>query len=67
MVSKSTYISQRVWRSIDPSLRRAIFRATGLKRKDIVSNTMFIATLESRLRERNENELADMLLKQELH
>jgi len=65
--SRTTYISQRVWRSIFPELRRAILRVTGLKRTDIVSTTMYIATLEDQLRRCGEHDLANALMAADPH
>jgi len=65
--TRTTYISQRVWRSIFPELRRAILRVTGLRRTDIVSNTMYIATLEDRLRRHGEHDLANALMSTNPH
>jgi len=62
---KTEYLSQRAWQSIDPDLRRAILRALQCKRADLVSKTLFVSSLESKLRERGEHELANMLVKQE--
>ena len=60
MVGLSRYISQRVWRNIDPQLRRAIMRVTGLNRNVIVSK-MQIGNLHHMLLTLGEHELANML------
>ncbi len=65
-IKRTTYISQRVWREIEPGLRRAIMRVTGLRRSEIVSTNKFVANLEDMLRARGENRLADMLVAEDL-
>lgn len=64
---RTTYISQRVWRSIFPELRKAILRVTGLKRNDIVSINMYIANLEDLLRRHGEHDLANALMATDPH
>ncbi len=57
---KTTFITELVWRSLNKEIRKAILIKTGLRRNEIV-NTMFASSLESRLREHGEHELANML------
>ncbi|MDF1538627.1 MAG: hypothetical protein P1Q69_06975 [Candidatus Thorarchaeota archaeon] len=62
---KSTYINRKFWYSLDSELRKAILRVLPLRKTDIVDQYMYIGTLENRLRERGEHELAEKLLKEE--
>lgn len=63
-MSKSTYISQPIWRKINPDLRRAILGVLPLQRSDIVSNGKDISWLEEQLRLQGYDDLADRLLKE---
>ncbi|MDF1538629.1 MAG: hypothetical protein P1Q69_06985 [Candidatus Thorarchaeota archaeon] len=60
-----TYVNRRVWYSLDSELRKAILRVLPLRKTDIVDQYMYIGTLENRLRERGEHELAEKLLKED--
>jgi len=59
---KTLYLSDSVWRKIDPNIRRAILSVLPFKRSELVGCGKFISTLENELRIRNEHELANKLL-----
>jgi hypothetical protein len=65
MVRQSSYLSRHVWSQIDAGTRRAVLKATGLRRTEIVDNGWFVSTLISRLWELGETGLAERVLGRE--
>ena len=61
-MTKSIYITRKVWYSIDKDFRDEILSVLGKRVKDIVSAGVYVAEIEDRLRMSGEHRLADCLL-----